>query len=58
MKIIYIEADAKELNVRPTVMSAVESLINKLCFTFGACTSLMMWYIKIITVNTSIFVKA
>jgi len=36
MKIIYIEADAEELKVRPTVMSAVESLINKLCFTFGA----------------------
>ena len=36
MKIIYIEADANELNVRPTVMSAVDSLINNLCFTFGA----------------------
>lgn len=35
MKIIYVEADADELSVRPTIMSAFESLINNLCVTFG-----------------------
>lgn len=36
MKIIYIEADVNELEVRPTVMSAVERLVNMINRSFGA----------------------
>lgn len=35
MKIIYIEADVNELKVRPTVMSAVESLVDNLAWALG-----------------------
>ena len=35
MKIIYIEADANELKVRPTVMSALESFVHSVAWSFG-----------------------
>lgn len=36
MKIIYIEANAEELEVRPTITNAIERLVSNFNFALGA----------------------